>query len=135
MIAGVVGVPLGSILAQKLRVLYPNADPLICAGGLLISAPLIFFGTIFAGFNAAGCYALIFFGQIAININWSIVADMLLVRQIFSLAKQYIFLRKIIAKNFYVRIQKLNIFKISLFENIANINSIANKLKQMEVKF
>jgi hypothetical protein len=79
MIAGLIGVPLGSILAQKLRVRWHQADPLICAVGVLISAPLIFFGSIFASSNAMACYILIFFGQLAINLNWSIVADMLLV--------------------------------------------------------
>ncbi|XP_011506469.1 PREDICTED: protein spinster isoform X2 [Ceratosolen solmsi marchali] len=78
MIAGLIGVPLGSMIAQKLRVRWHQADPLICAVGLLISAPLIFFGSIFASSNATACYILIFFGQLAINLNWSIVADMLL---------------------------------------------------------
>ncbi|XP_033208580.1 protein spinster [Belonocnema kinseyi] len=78
MVAGLIGVPLGSILAQKLRVCYSQADPLICAVGLLISAPLIFFGAVLAGINSTGCYLLIFAGQVFININWSIVADMLL---------------------------------------------------------
>ena len=82
MIAGLIGVPLGSIIAQKLRVYFAQADPLICAGGLLISSPLIFFGAVAAGINSTGCYFLIFFGQVAINMNWSIVADMLLVSNI-----------------------------------------------------
>lgn len=78
MIAGLIGVPLGSMLAQKLRVYYTQTDPLICAFGLLISTPLVFFGIVMAGINSTACYILIFFGQVAININWSIVADMLL---------------------------------------------------------
>ena len=79
MIAGLIGVPFGSMLAQKLRVRWHQADPLICAVGLLISAPLIFLGSVFASTNSIACYTLIFFGQLALNINWSIVADMLLV--------------------------------------------------------
>ncbi|KAJ8681342.1 hypothetical protein QAD02_017129 [Eretmocerus hayati] len=78
MVAGLIGVPFGSILAQKLRVRWPQADPLICAVGLLISAPLIFLGSVFASSNALACYTLIFLGQLALNLNWSIVADMLL---------------------------------------------------------
>ncbi|XP_008209871.1 protein spinster isoform X1 [Nasonia vitripennis] len=78
MIAGLIGVPFGSMLAQKLRVRWHQADPLICAVGLLISAPLIFLGSVFASSNAIACYTLIFFGQLALNLNWSIVADMLL---------------------------------------------------------
>lgn len=82
MIAGLIGVPFGSILAQKLRVRWQQADPLICAVGLLISAPFVFFALIFAGSDSTVCYILVFFGQLAINLNWSIVADMLLVSSI-----------------------------------------------------
>ncbi|XP_046735483.1 protein spinster isoform X1 [Diprion similis] len=78
MIAGIIGVPLGSIIAQRLRVKWRNADPLICAVGLLISTPFLFFGIITASTNSILCYTLIFFGQLALNLNWSIVADMLL---------------------------------------------------------
>lgn len=84
MLAGLIGVPLGSIMAQKLRVYWHQADPLICAIGLLISAPLIFFAVVVANTHSITCYALIFFGQLAVNLNWSIVADMLLVRQTLS---------------------------------------------------
>ncbi|XP_058807944.1 protein spinster isoform X2 [Phymastichus coffea] len=78
MAAGLIGVPFGSMLAQKLRVRWQQADPLICAVGLLVSSPLIFLGACFANSNAIACYILIFFGQLALNLNWSIVADMLL---------------------------------------------------------
>lgn len=78
MTSGLIGVPLGSMLAQKLRVRWPTADPLICAVGLLISAPLIFFASITANTNDTLCYILIFFGQVSLNLNWAIVADMLL---------------------------------------------------------
>ncbi|EFX84684.1 hypothetical protein DAPPUDRAFT_99565 [Daphnia pulex] len=47
MIAGLLGVPLGSFLGQKLRVRYQRADPIVCGMGLL-------------------------------NLNWAIVADILL---------------------------------------------------------
>ncbi|RZF42670.1 hypothetical protein LSTR_LSTR001465 [Laodelphax striatellus] len=78
MCAGLIGVPLGSALAQYLRPRHPKADPLICAAGLLLSAPLLFMACLFAGTNVIVCYVLIFFGQILINLNWSIVADILL---------------------------------------------------------
>ncbi|KOC63820.1 Protein spinster [Habropoda laboriosa] len=78
MAAGLIGVPLGSYLAQKLRVRWKRADPLICAAGLLISVPLLFFATITANTNSVLCYTLIFFGQLSLNVNWSIVADILL---------------------------------------------------------
>ncbi|CAK9812214.1 Protein spinster [Anthophora quadrimaculata] len=78
MTAGIIGVPLGAYLAQKLRVRWKQADPLICAAGLLISVPLLFFASITANTNAVLCYTLIFFGQLSLNLNWSIVADILL---------------------------------------------------------
>ncbi|XP_011635726.1 protein spinster isoform X1 [Pogonomyrmex barbatus] len=78
MASGLIGVPLGSAIAQKLRVYWQQADPLICAIGLLISAPLLFFAMITANTNPALCYTLIFFGQLSLNLNWAIVADMLL---------------------------------------------------------
>lgn len=79
MISGLIGVPLGSFLAQKLRVYWSSSDPLICGAGLLISAPLIFFAIITADTNTTVCYILIFLGQVALNLNWAIVADILLV--------------------------------------------------------
>jgi len=79
MASGLIGVPLGSAIAQKLRIYSQQADPLICAIGLLISAPLLFFAMITANTNSTLCYVLIFCGQLSLNLNWSIVADMLLV--------------------------------------------------------
>ncbi|XP_015595846.1 protein spinster isoform X2 [Cephus cinctus] len=78
MASGIIGVLLGSFMATKLRISSQQADPLICAIGLLISAPIIFFATLTASTNSIACYTLIFFGQVALNLNWSIVADMLL---------------------------------------------------------
>ncbi|XP_011346971.1 protein spinster isoform X2 [Ooceraea biroi] len=78
MASGLIGVPLGSAIAQKLRVYWQQADPLICAIGLLISAPLLFFAMITANTNSTLCYILVFCGQVSLNLNWSIVADMLL---------------------------------------------------------
>lgn len=79
MAAGLIGVPLGSIMAQRLKVNYPKADPLLCAGGLLISAPLLFLGLVLANKYYYLVLILIFVGQISLNLNWSIVADILLV--------------------------------------------------------
>lgn len=84
MIAGLIGVPLGSYISQRLKVSYPKADPLICAGGLLLSAPLLFLGLALADKYYAVVLVLIFFGQVSINLNWSIVADILLVSMKFK---------------------------------------------------
>ncbi|KAF7987365.1 hypothetical protein HCN44_003127 [Aphidius gifuensis] len=78
MTAGIIGVPLGSYMAQKLRLRWQQADPLICAFGLFISAPFVFLALISANGSTYVCYVLIFFGQLLLNLNWSIVADILL---------------------------------------------------------
>jgi hypothetical protein len=79
MISGIVGVPLGAMIAQKLRVTMPRADPIICATGLIVSAPLLFGASILASKSSVACFVLIFIGEVALNLNWSIVADILLV--------------------------------------------------------
>jgi hypothetical protein len=79
MLSGLIGVPLGSYAAQKLRVRNPRADPLICAFGLLASAPLMFLASICAQYHTVACFTLIFFAELFLNLNWSIVADVLLV--------------------------------------------------------
>lgn len=79
MLAGIGGVPLGSILAQRLRPNYPSCDPLICAFGLLTSAPFVYLGLVSAPYNINWCFTFVFFAQLTLNLCWSIVADMLLV--------------------------------------------------------
>ncbi|VVC37398.1 Major facilitator superfamily,Major facilitator superfamily domain [Cinara cedri] len=78
MAAGLIGVPLGNYLSERLKVHYPKADPLICAVGLLISAPFLFLGLVLADKYYYLVLVLIFIGQISLNLNWSIVADILL---------------------------------------------------------
>lgn len=80
MTSGILGVPLGSYLSTKLSKRYPRADPIICAVGLLLSAPLLAASMILVTVSAPLAYIAVFLGQIALNLNWAIVADMLLVR-------------------------------------------------------
>ena len=80
MTAGITGVPLGSYLSTKLSKQYPRSDPVICAVGLLLSAPLIAASMIFVTYSAPLAYTFVFLGELALNLNWAIVADMLLVR-------------------------------------------------------
>lgn len=106
MASGLIGVPLGSALAQKFRGHWQQADPLICAIGLLISAPLLFFAMITANTNSVLCYTLIFFGQLSLNLNWSIVADMLLVS---SRNKKTLGKRTVIFHNLHLEFGKFNL--------------------------
>ena len=77
-ISGLVGVTLGVILSTRLRVKYPRADPLICGTGLILSAGILLGSFFLARLNVLVCFAVIFVGVVALNLNWSIVADILL---------------------------------------------------------
>ncbi|XP_044272836.1 protein spinster isoform X1 [Tribolium madens] len=77
-LAGLVGLTLGCYLSQILKPKYPRVDPIICAAGLLISAPLLLGTTFAVTYNIVLCYVLLFLGQVALNLNWSIVSDILL---------------------------------------------------------
>lgn len=83
MVSGIIGVPLGTYLAQKLKTKSHRYDPIICAGGLLISAPLLASSMIMVTADEKLAYVLVFFGEVALNLNWAIVADILLVRSYF----------------------------------------------------
>merc|ERR1719474_2540527 len=78
MMSGIVGVPLGMILSTKLKAKYPRADPVICAVGILISALFLSLGMVLCNVNVVAAFALLFIGEVALNLNWRIVADMLL---------------------------------------------------------
>ncbi|XP_017027540.1 protein spinster isoform X1 [Drosophila kikkawai] len=79
MLAGLIGVPMGSILAQRLRGHYENCDPYICAGGLFVSAPMVFAALMVPQSSPEMlCFFFVFVAQVALNLCWSIVADILL---------------------------------------------------------
>jgi len=69
-VAGVLGVWSGSFTGQKLRVRFPTADPLVCAWGMIISAPLLFWGLIMATGPQWATYTVITFAQWFMNVNW-----------------------------------------------------------------
>ena len=79
MLSGIVGVPLGSILSVKLRPKFARTDPVICGVGLVISSILLAIAIFTCNHAFILAFILIFFGEIALNLNWSIVADILLV--------------------------------------------------------
>lgn len=81
MVAGLVGVPLGSYLVQRLRPRHTvKVDALVCAGGLLVSAPFVYAALVLARHSIHWCFAAMFVAELSLNMCWSIVADMLLVR-------------------------------------------------------
>lgn len=80
MFAGILGVPLGPWIASRLRPRLTDCDPLVCGFALLTSAPLIYFALVAVATHVPFAYVLIFCGMITLNLTWSIVADMVLVR-------------------------------------------------------
>jgi MFS family permease len=78
MLSGVVGVPLGMVLSTKLKPKYPRADPIICGVGILISAVFLTLGIVLTDTNIIATFICIFIGEVSLNLNWSIVADILL---------------------------------------------------------
>jgi len=78
MMSGIVGVPLGMTLSTTLKSKYPRADPIICATGLLTSAVFLSIGMFLCHVNTIAAFLFLFVGEVALNLNWSIVADMLL---------------------------------------------------------
>ena len=79
MLSGVVGVPVGSILSVKLRPKFARSDPIICGAGLVIASIFLCIAIFTCNKAFILAFVLIFFGEIALNLNWSIVADILLV--------------------------------------------------------
>uniref|UniRef100_A0A182WCD6 Major facilitator superfamily (MFS) profile domain-containing protein n=1 Tax=Anopheles minimus TaxID=112268 RepID=A0A182WCD6_9DIPT len=78
MMAGLIGVPLGTFLSNRLRDYYEYADPVICAAGLITSAPFVYVALVVAKYSGSWCFILVFFAEVALNLSWPIVADMLL---------------------------------------------------------
>ncbi|XP_054274585.1 protein spinster-like isoform X5 [Macrosteles quadrilineatus] len=79
MVSGLIGVPLGSSLSRWLRVRSLRYDALICCAGLFTSA--IFTAGVLlkaASWNTVVVYSMVFFAELFINLNWSIVSDILL---------------------------------------------------------
>lgn len=84
MAAGLLGVPLGSWLGAALVARWPRAHPVICGAGLLLSAPAMALAILLANTDRYAPFALMFVGELALNLNWAVVADMSLVRDDFA---------------------------------------------------
>ncbi|XP_072949166.1 protein spinster isoform X1 [Epargyreus clarus] len=76
MAAGLLGVPLGSWLGAALVARWPRAHPVICGCGLLLSAPAMGLGILFANTDYYAPFVFMFVGELALNLNWAVVADM-----------------------------------------------------------
>ena len=85
MVAGIIGVPLGSYSGSRLRKKVGYADPLVCGIGITIALPLLLLAMWLSGFNTLAAYFVVFFGQIFLNLNWAVVSDIVLVSCTFSM--------------------------------------------------
>ncbi|XP_075998831.1 protein spinster homolog 1 [Genypterus blacodes] len=77
-VTGVLGVASGVQISRQLRKKTPRADPLVCAAGLLLSAPFLYLAIVFAQASTYATFIFIFFGNMFLSMNWAIVADILL---------------------------------------------------------
>uniref|UniRef100_A0A7N6BEY4 Protein spinster homolog 1 n=1 Tax=Anabas testudineus TaxID=64144 RepID=A0A7N6BEY4_ANATE len=77
-VTGVLGVVSGVQVSRRLRSKTPRADPLVCAAGLLLSAPFLYLAIVFAEASTIATYVFIFLGETFLSMNWAIVADILL---------------------------------------------------------
>ncbi|XP_047427354.1 protein spinster homolog 1 [Mugil cephalus] len=77
-VTGILGVASGVQVSRWLRTKTGQADPLVCAGGLLLSAPFLYLAIVFAEASTIATYVFIFLGETFLSMNWAIVADILL---------------------------------------------------------
>uniref|UniRef100_A0A672LSX8 Protein spinster homolog 3 n=1 Tax=Sinocyclocheilus grahami TaxID=75366 RepID=A0A672LSX8_SINGR len=77
-VTGIVGVFLGTCISKQLRDRVPNADPLICAVGMLSSSPCFFIAIVLAATSIPATYTFIAIGETLLSLNWAILADILL---------------------------------------------------------
>merc|ERR1719510_2426655 len=78
MMSGIVGVPLGMVLSTHLKDRYPRADPLICGVGVVLSTIFLSIGMFLCDKNVYAMFIMLFIGEVTLNLNWSIIADILL---------------------------------------------------------
>jgi MFS family permease len=78
MMSGVIGVPFGSMWSTKWRPKNQRADPIICAIGLFATSVFLCAALFLCNSYFYWGFVLIFLGEVAMNLNWSIVADILL---------------------------------------------------------
>ncbi|CAG4982939.1 unnamed protein product [Parnassius apollo] len=76
MASGLVGVPAGAWLGAALVKRWPRAHAVICGAGLLVSAPAMALGMLTTQNYFYAPFIFMFIGEVALNLNWAIVADM-----------------------------------------------------------
>nr|CDS16029.1 protein spinster [Echinococcus granulosus] len=75
-LAGLLGVVVGTSLAQRLRAYSILVDAYVSGMGLLLSAPFVFAGLVAPIYNFYLCLGFVFAGQFLICLNWPLISDM-----------------------------------------------------------
>ncbi|KAJ6655766.1 hypothetical protein lerEdw1_004819 [Lerista edwardsae] len=75
---GILGVIIGAEAARRYKKINTRADPLICAVGLLTSAPCMYLAIMLAQDSIVATYILIALGEFLLSLNWAVVTDILL---------------------------------------------------------
>ncbi|XP_053131239.1 protein spinster homolog 3 [Hemicordylus capensis] len=75
---GILGVVSGAKAARRYKKVNAKADPLICALGLLASAPCLYLAIMLAGESIMATYIFVALGEFLISLNWAVVTDILL---------------------------------------------------------
>ncbi|XP_040309488.1 protein spinster homolog 3 isoform X4 [Herpailurus yagouaroundi] len=77
-VTGIIGVVLGAEASRRYKKVNPRAEPLLCAGSLLVAAPCLFLALILAPTTFLASYVLLALGELLLSCNWAVVADILL---------------------------------------------------------
>ncbi|XP_078081297.1 protein spinster homolog 1-like isoform X2 [Mustelus asterias] len=77
-VTGFIGIGMGAVSSKFLKKKIPQADPVICAIGMLSSSPCLFLAIVLAKHSIILTYVFIFLAEIFLALNWAIVADILL---------------------------------------------------------
>lgn len=77
-VGGIVGVSLGSSIAQYYRDIDGRADAFVCAFGVLAGVPLTFLGLVLARSALTLSWIFLLLSVIALSTNWAVISDMVL---------------------------------------------------------
>ncbi|XP_043438648.1 protein spinster homolog 3 isoform X2 [Prionailurus bengalensis] len=77
-VTGIIGVVVGAEASRRYKKVNPRAEPLLCAGSLLVAAPCLYLALILAPTAFLASYVLLALGELLLSCNWAVVADILL---------------------------------------------------------
>ncbi|XP_040288192.1 protein spinster homolog 1-like [Bufo bufo] len=77
-LSGILGVVAGVEISKRYKKVNPRADPIVCACGMLISAPFLFLALVFGNISLVATYIFIFIAGTLLAFNWAIVTIILL---------------------------------------------------------